>query len=113
MSLEISVGAVESLLVRARRSLAVRVLDRTGHFTRMGAEVRLYDRSGQILATRQISTGDGYNSQGTQPLHFGLASLEPVTLEVSFMGKAGRKTQRLEGIRPARFAGRELVIKER
>lgn len=98
---------------RARRSLAVRVLDRTGRFTRMGAEVRLYDRDGKILATRQVSTGDGYNSQGTQPLHFGLVSLAPVTIEVSFMGRTGRTTQRLEGVRPARFAGRELVIKER
>ena len=97
----------------ARRSLSVRVLDKAGRFTRMGAEVRLYDAGGKILATRQVSTGEGYNSQGTQPLHFGLASMAPVTVEVTFMGKAGRKTQRIERINPARYAGKELVVRQR
>jgi len=97
----------------ARRSLAVRVLDKVGRFTRMGAEVRLYDRTGNILASRQVSTGGGYNSQGAQPLHFGLGSTAPVTVEVSFMDKAGRKTQRIKGVRPARYAGSELVIRQR
>ena len=97
----------------ARRSLAIRVLDKAGRFTRMGAEVRLYDRAGTLLATRQISTGGGYNSQGTEPLHFGLASTAPVTVEVSFMGRTGRRIQRQEGVRPTRYAGTELVIRER
>ncbi len=97
----------------ARRSLSVRVLDKTGRFTRMGAEVRLYDAEGKIVATRQVSTGEGYNSQGTQPLHFGLASMGPVTVEVTFMGNFGRKTQTLEGVRPSRQIGSELVIRER
>lgn len=97
----------------ARRSLSVRVLDKAGRFTRMGAEVRLYDASGKILATRQVSTGEGYNSQGTQPLHFGLASMAPVSVEVSFMDKAGRRTQRVERVSPARYAGKELVVRQR
>lgn len=89
------------------------MLDKAGRFTRMGAEVRLYDATGKILATRQVSTGEGYNSQGTQPVHFGLASMGPVTVEVTFMGKSGRKTQKLNGIRPARHTGSELVVRER
>ncbi|MGL3822183.1 FG-GAP repeat domain-containing protein [Sphingopyxis sp. R3-92] len=97
----------------ARRSLAVRVLDKAGRFTRMGAEVRLYDAAGKILATRQVSTGEGYNSQGTQPVHFGLVSTAPVTAEVTFMSKSGRKTQRLNGIHPTRHAGSELIVRER
>ena len=97
----------------ARRSLSVRVLDKAGRFTRMGAEVRLFDAKGKILATRQVSTGEGYNSQGTQPLHFGLASMAPVTVEVSFMDKAGRRTQRVERVSPARYAGKELVVRQR
>ena len=97
----------------ARRSLSVRVLDKAGRFTRMGAEVRLYDAPGKILATRQVSTGDGYNSQGTQPLHFGLASKAPVTVEVTFMGKTSRTTQRIERVRAPRYTGTELVIRQR
>ncbi len=97
----------------ARRSLAVRVLDKAGRFTRMGAEVRLTDAKGKIIATRQLSTGEGYNSQGTQPVYFGLALLAPVTVEVTFMDKAGRKTQRVTRVNPARYAGKELVVRER
>ncbi len=96
----------------ARRSLAVRVLDKAGRFTRIGAEVRLYDAAGKILATRQISTGEGYNSQGTQPVHFGLTSSAPVTVEVTYMGTAGRKTQRVVTVRPRRYSGGELVLRE-
>lgn len=97
----------------ARRSLSVRVLDKAGRFTRMGAEVRLYEASGKILATRQLSTGEGYNSQGTQPLHFGLASTGPVTVEVTFMSAGGRQLQRIENVRPTRYAGKELVVRQR
>lgn len=41
----------------ARRSLSVTLLDAKGRFTLMGAEVRLFDKSGNILATRQLSMG--------------------------------------------------------
>lgn len=97
----------------ARRSLTVRVLDRAGRFTRMGAEVRLADASGKVIATRQLTTGEGYNSQGTQPIHFGLASLAPVIVEVTFMGQSGRQIQRTGPVRPGAFAGSELVIRQR
>lgn len=96
----------------AQQHLAVRVLDRRGQFSRMGSEVRLYDEVGKILATRQVSTGEGYNSQGIQPLHFGLRSLAPVTVEVTFMSRSGRKTKSLRGVDPARYAGRELTVRE-
>jgi len=95
-----------------RRSLEVTVLDSKGHWTRFGAEVRLYDASGKVLATRQVSTGGGYNSQSAIPLHFGLAKLEPVTLEVTFMSKGGRKNQTIKNVDPARFYGKTLVVRE-
>jgi VCBS repeat protein/ASPIC/UnbV protein len=95
-----------------RRSLTVTVLDAKGHWTRFGAEVRLYDASGKILGTRQVSTGGGYNSQSTIPLYFGLARLEPVTVEVTFMSKQGRKKQTIKNVDPAHFYGKALVIRE-
>ncbi len=95
-----------------RRSLEVTVLDSKGHSTRFGAEVRLYDASGRILGTRQVSTGGGYNSQSVIPLHFGLAKLEPVTVEVTFMSRQGRKKQTIKNVNPATFYGRTLVIRE-
>src|SRR5262245_15700660 len=42
-----------------RRSLSVLVLDARGHQTRFGAEVRIFDRAGKVLATRQVVTGGG------------------------------------------------------
>jgi hypothetical protein len=95
-----------------RRSLEVTVLDSKGHWTRFGAEVRLYDASGKILGTRQVSTGGGYNSQSTIPLHFALAKLEPVTVEVTFMSKRGRKKQTIKNVDPAHFYRKALVIRE-
>ncbi len=95
-----------------QRSLSVMVLDAQGHHTRFGAEVRLFDGTGKILATRQVPTGGGYNAQSAAPVHFGLTTLSPVTVEVTFMNKAGRKTQTLKGINPADYRGKSLVIRE-
>ncbi len=95
-----------------RRSLEVTVLDSKGHWTRFGAEVRLFDRAGKLLATRQVSTGGGYNSQSAAPLHFGLAKLDPVTVEVTFMTTGGRKKQTVKNVKPADYYGKSLVIRQ-
>jgi hypothetical protein len=95
-----------------RRSLEVTVLDSKGHWTRFGAEVRLYDASGRILGTRQVSTGGGYNSQSAVPLHFGLPKLEPVTVEVTFMSRQGRRKQTIKNVNPTDFYGKTLEIRE-
>ena len=94
------------------RSLSVLVLDAKGHHTRFGAEVRVYDQSGRILATRQVLTGGGYNSQRAAPVHIGLAKLETVRVDVTFMSKGGRKTQSLPKVNPADFRGKSLVIRQ-
>jgi hypothetical protein len=36
-----------------------------------------------------------------------------VNVEVTFMDKDGRQTQRLDRVRPERYAGRDLVIRQR
>ena len=98
---------------RRRRSAASAslVLDAKGHHTRFGAEVRLFDASGTIIATRQVVTGGGYNTQRAAPVHFGLARLEPVRVEVTFMSKDGRKKQTVN-VNPADFRGKSLVIRQ-
>ncbi len=95
-----------------KRSLSVTVLDAKGHQTRFGAEVRLRDGAGTIIATRQVITGGGYNSQRAAPVHFGLARVEPVTVEVTFMSNSGRRVQTLKNVRPADYAGKSLVIRQ-
>ena len=94
-----------------RRSLSVLVLDANGHQTRFGAEVRLFDAAGNVVASRQVVTGGGYNSQRAGPVHFGLTSLRPVRVEVTFFTKAGRKKQTLTEVRPADFYRKHLVVR--
>jgi hypothetical protein len=94
-----------------RRSISVLVLDAKGHQTRFGAEVRLFDAGGRILASRQVVTGGGYNTQRAAPVHFGLTSTAPVTVEVTFMTKAGRKAQTLKNISPAEHLGKSLIVR--
>ena len=95
-----------------RRSLSVVVLDSKGHHTRFGAEIRLFDRSGRIIASRVVVTGGGYNTQRAAPVHFGLARVETVNVEVTFMSKSGRKTQTVRNVDPARYYGKGLVIRQ-
>jgi len=95
-----------------RQSLSVLVLDAQGHQTRFGAEVRLRDAAGRIVASRQVVTGGGYNTQRAAPLHFGLPSMNPVTVEVTFMTKSGRKTQAVRNVSPAEYLGKSLVVRE-
>ena len=95
-----------------RRSLSVLVLDARGHHTRFGAEIRLFDRSGAVIGSRQVVTGGGYNTQRAAPVHFGLANPNPVRVEVTFMTTAGRKTQTLNNVRSADYFGKSLVVSQ-
>ena len=95
-----------------RRSLSVLVLDRKGHQTRFGAEVRLFDRSGRVIASRLVITGGGYNTQRAAPAHFGLRRLEPVRVEVTFMSQTGRWRKWVDNVRPADYYGKSLVVME-
>jgi hypothetical protein len=90
----------------------VLVLDAKGHHTRFGAEVRLYDRSGRVVASRQVVTGGGYNTQRAAPVHFGLVTLDPVRVEVTFMTKSGRRTKSVNNVRPGEYYGKSLVVRE-
>jgi hypothetical protein len=96
-----------------QRSLSVEVLDAKGRFTRFGSEVRLFNaKTGKIVGTRQVSTGDGYNTQNAAPVHFGLKSTAPVNVEVTFMSKSGPKKQLIRNVTPAAYFGKSLIVKQ-
>ncbi len=96
----------------ARRSLQVAVVDARGHYTRAGAEVRIFESAtGRLLGTNIMDTGSGYDSQNAMPVHFGLAQEGPVDVEVATMTPKGRKTARLRKINPADFHGRHLTVR--
>lgn len=97
---------------RARRSLAVRVLDAHGRATRAGSEVRVY-RSGtrELLGTRLVDTGSGYDSQGVTPVHVATGLAERVEVEVTYLTPEGRHVTRRRGVEVATHAGRVLEVR--
>ncbi|MBL8983810.1 MAG: VCBS repeat-containing protein [Gemmatimonadetes bacterium] len=96
----------------AGRSLAVRVVDGKGVARFAGAEVRLY-RAGtrQLLGTRLVDAGSGYDAQGDTPVHFGLpAGVVTVDVEVTVVGGGQRQVVVRRGVAPRRYQGRSLVV---
>jgi len=94
------------------QSLQITVVDKNGIANRAGSEVRVYDATGNLLGLRLVTTGDGYNSHSNQPVHFGLADIDEVIVDVTFMTPSGRKTQRVENVSPAAFVGQVLRIEQ-
>jgi hypothetical protein len=96
----------------ARRSLQVVVLDGRGRASRSGSEVRVFAAgTRQLLGTRLVDTGSGYDSQNVQPVHFGLPSLAPVDVEVTLPVGGVRRTARRSGVDPAAWTGRALEMR--
>ncbi|MCP3731047.1 VCBS repeat-containing protein [Sphingomonas sp. MG17] len=95
------------------RALSIQLVDVAGHATRAGAEVRLFDGKGRLLASRPVGAGEGYDAQSALPVHFGLASLAPVRVEVTFLTPRGRVKQQIRGIDPRSYRGRPLVVRQR
>ena len=55
---------------RARRSMQVQVVDKNGHYTRAGSEVRVFAAGKRtVLGSRLVDTGGGYCSQSVMPVH--------------------------------------------
>jgi hypothetical protein len=76
------------------------VLDRRGHATRAGAEVRVYAAgTRRVLATRLVDAGSGYDAQSDLPVHVGLPTTGPVDVEVTWPAVGQRRTARQPGVR--------------
>jgi hypothetical protein len=95
------------------RALGVQVVDAAGRATRAGSEVRLFDRKGRLLGSRPVGAGDGYDAQSALPVHFGLASLSPVDVEVVFITPRGRVKQTVRAVDPRKYLGRALVVRQK
>jgi hypothetical protein len=94
------------------QSLAIQVVDKNGHYTRAGAEIRLFDSRKNLLGSRQVSVGGGYNTQSAIPVIFGVANNNVVSAEVRFMGPNGGHVQRIEEIDIRKLKNKVLTIKE-
>lgn len=82
-----------------RNYLKVTVLNKEGHYTRQGDEIRvLATGSETIIAASVVDTGGGYVSQNLMPAHFGLGAADTVTVEVHSMSPEGRLVTRLKDV---------------
>ncbi len=98
----------------AGRALAVRVLDGRGHATRAGAEVRIFAAgTTTLLGTRLVDTGSGYNAQSDMPVHFGLARMQPVDVQVVWPSRGHRTAVTVKRVDPAKYLRGALVVKVR
>jgi hypothetical protein len=99
-------------LTRKQRSrqLQILVLDSEGHFTQSGAEVRLYNKKGELQGARIVSTGGGYNAQDAIPVYFAVTDSGRMSVEISFMGPNGGTVQRVGAINLKDYRGKALII---
>jgi hypothetical protein len=96
---------------QARQSLSVDVVDGRGHHTRPGAEVRIYAAgSRRLISSGLVDTGGGYCSQNVMPVHVATADAARVDVEVTTMGRNGRRTTKVDSIDP-RTAPRPFVLR--
>ena len=97
---------------RARQSIQVLVQDARGRATNAGAEVRVYAAgTRKLLGAGIVDSGGGYASQNVIPVHVGLGTDAAVDVEVTTMGKGGRKVTKLSKMIPGKIPGRVLVVK--
>jgi hypothetical protein len=96
----------------ASRSLRILVVDANGRATRAGAEVRLFAAgTRRPLGTRLVDSGSGYNAQSEMPVHFGLATLAPVDVEVIWPSGGRRTSTWVRGVNPREWHRRVLVVR--
>ena len=96
---------------QARQSLAIDVVDARGRHTKPGAEVRVYaSGTRRLISSGLVDTGGGYCSQNVMPVHVGTAGVPRVDVEVTAMGKSGRRTIQRRGVDP-RTAPRPMTVR--
>ncbi len=95
----------------ARRSLAVDVVDARGRHTKPGTEVRVYAAgTRRLISSGLVDTGGGYCSQNVVPVHVATAGAARVDVEVTTMGKGGRRVTTRQNVNPG-TAARPLVLR--
>jgi hypothetical protein len=96
----------------ASRSIQVLVLDENGHYTRAGSEVRVYHAgTGELVGTRLVDTGSGYNAQNAKPVHIGLPEPMAIDIHVTVLTGGERKTTVYRDVDWRGLGGTPYVVK--
>ena len=92
--------------------LRVSVVDANGRATLAGAEVRVYlAGTRQLLGTRLVDTGSGYNSQNAMPVQFGLSDRRMVDVEVIVPRHGTRRAAIVRNVDARAWARCAIVIR--
>jgi len=79
--------------------LRISVIDPHGRRNPPGAEVRLFvSGTRQLIGTRLLDTGSGYNAQNVMPVQFGLGERRMVDVEVTLPTGTVRQVTRVAGV---------------
>ena len=94
------------------RSISVLVTDGNDRLTRAGAVVRAFNsETRQLVGTRLVDAGSGYNSQSQMPVRFGLGSVRLVDIEVTFPGGQAPRVVRVNRVEADRHRADYLVVR--
>jgi len=92
--------------------LRVSVVDANGRATLAGAEVRVYlSGTRELLGTRLVDTGSGYNAQNAIPVQFGLGDRRMVDVEVIAPQRGTRRAAMVRNVDARAWARCAIVIR--
>jgi hypothetical protein len=87
-------------------------VDANGRATLAGAEVRVYlSGTRELLGTRLVDTGSGYNAQNAMPVQFGLGDRRIVDVEVIVPRGGTRRAAMVRNVDARAWARCAIVIR--
>ena len=88
----------------------MQVLDENGHYVMAGSEVRVFNSANaQLLGSRLVDTGSGYNSQNAKPVHIATLGAERVDIEVTVMSNTGRQNHVFRNISVSELTNQAFI----
>lgn len=97
---------------KATKAIKVLVLDKNGHYTKQGSEIRVYNSlTKKLLATRLVDTGGGYVSQNVMPVHIGLGSVDVVDVKITYMTPKGRQFKTITNVKTTVKKAKTITVK--
>ena len=94
------------------QSVQVLVLDEQGSQVMAGSEVRVYKAGTQdILGTRLVDTGSGYNAQNAMPVHVATLDATHVDIVVTTMSNSGRVDHHFDQVDVAALRNQPMIVR--
>lgn len=100
------------LVTNRHQSIQVQVLNEQGSYVLAGAEVRVYKAgTDELLGTRLVDTGSGYNAQNAMPVHIATLDAAQVDIRITTMSNRGRVDHTFEAVNVADLENRPFIAR--